>query len=103
MGTTSSPSTPIEALRGARSATCSTARFSRHVNLVAAEHRVDAPAQTRLLGQCEQQADRLVGHAVLGIVEVQAGGLDDEPFTALWILAEQSSQVAAVDLVVMRL
>ena len=73
------------------------------VNFVAAEHRVDAPAQPRLFGQREQQADCLVGHAMLGIVEVQAGGLDDEPFTALGIFGEQSLQVAAVDLVVMRL
>ena len=50
-GTTFLPSTMIDAPRGARSATCSTARLLRDVDLLAAEHRVDALAQARLVGQ----------------------------------------------------
>ena len=54
-GTTSSPSTTIRSPAGARSATCSTARCSVTLILLAAEHRVDALAQAAFLGQLEQQ------------------------------------------------
>ena len=73
------------------------------VDLLATEHRVDASAESHLVGQREQQAQCLVGHAMLGIVEIQAGGLDREPLAALWILVEHGAQVSAVDLIVMLL
>src|SRR5262245_38238761 len=38
------------------------------VDLVAAEHRVDASSQTALLSQLDEQPHRLVGDAVLRIV-----------------------------------
>ena len=53
------------------------------VDLLAAEHGVDALAQARLLGELEQQRQGLVGDAVLGIVEIDSGGLDREPLAAL--------------------
>ena len=55
-GTTSSPSTTIDASRGMRSATWSTARSSVTLMLLAAEHRLDACAQAALLGQRSEQA-----------------------------------------------
>ena len=103
MGTTSSPSTPIDvAARRAQRDMQDGALFG-HVDLVATEHRVDARAQSDLVGQRQQQANSLVGHAMLGIVEVQAGGLDHEALAALGIFGEQSFQVTAADLIVMRL
>ena len=74
-----------------------------HVDLVAAEHRVDARAQSDFVGQREQQANSLVGHAMLGVVEVEAGGLDHEAFAALGIFVEHRAQVTAVNLIVVRL
>ena len=46
------------------------------VDLLAAEHRVDPVAQARLLGQLQQEVERLVGDAVLGVVEEEARGLE---------------------------
>ena len=42
------------------------------VDLIAAEHGVDALAQAALRGEVQQQTQRLVGDAVLGVVQVQA-------------------------------
>ena len=52
------------------------------VDLVAAEHRVDALAQAGLVGQLQQQPQRLVGDAILRVVEVDAGGLGGQPLAA---------------------
>ena len=54
----------------------------RDVDLVAAEHRVDAIAQLRFLGELQQQPQGLVGDAVLGIIEVNARRLDRQSFAA---------------------
>ena len=54
----------------------------RDVDLVAAEHGVDALAQAGLLGELKQQAQRLVGDPVLGIVEIEPGGFDRQPLPA---------------------
>ena len=53
------------------------------VDLVAAEHGVDARAQAGLLGQLQQQLERLVGDAVLRVVEEEADGLERHPLAAL--------------------
>ena len=45
------------------------------VDLLAAEHGVDALAQARLLGKLQQQGQGFVGDAVLGVVEIESGGL----------------------------
>ena len=47
----------------------------------------------RLLGELEQQAQGFVGDAVLGIVEIDSGGLDREPLAALGILGEELPQM----------
>ena len=74
-----------------------------HVDLVAAKHRVNASAESDLVSQREQQPDRLVGHAMLGIVKVETGGFDGQAFAALGIFGEHGAQVAALDFVVVRL
>ena len=69
---------------GMRSATCSTERSSDDVDPLAAEHRVDPRRASRdCSASCDEQPDGLVGDPVLGVVEVQSGGLGDEPLAAL--------------------
>ena len=55
------------------------------------------------LGKLEQQLQRLVGDAVLGIVEIDAGGLDHQPLTAPAILGEELAEVKTPDLLVVSL
>ena len=59
------------------------------VDFVAAEHRIDAFRHAARDRERQQQPNRFVGDAVLGIVEVQTGRLADEPFAAQRILGEQ--------------
>ena len=46
------------------------------VDLLAREHRVDPGTEPGPLGQGDEQADGLVGEAVLGVVEVDAVDLE---------------------------
>ena len=75
----------------------------RGVDLLAAEHGVDALAQARLLRKLQQQGQGFVGDAVLGIVEIDSGGFGHEPLAALAILGEELPQVGPPDLLVMLL
>ena len=59
------------------------------VDLLAAEHGVDPRAQTALVGQLQQQLERLVGDAVLRVIEIDARGLGGHAFAALGIVGEQ--------------
>ncbi len=68
------------------------------VDLVAAEHRVDARAQPGFVGEFEQQLERLVGDAVLRVVEKEARGFGGEPRAALRIIGEELAQMRAADL-----
>ncbi len=58
------------------------------VDLVAAKHRVDSRAELSVLGQCEQQAHRFVGDAMLRIVEIETGGLDGETLAAIRVFGK---------------
>ena len=101
-GTTFSPSTSITAPSGARSATCSTARSS--VTLIFSPRNI-ASMRSREAGpsrQLEQQAQRLVGDAVLRVVEVDAVGLDGQALAALGIGGEQVAQVDVAHLLEVR-
>ena len=69
------------------------------VDLVAAEHGVDAPAQVGLVGQPAQQRQRLVGDAVLGVVEKDAGRLGGQPLAACRVVREQLCGGAAARIV----
>ena len=75
-GTTFSPSTRIVGAARRAQRDVQHGAVLGDVDLLAAEHRVDALAQPRLLRQRQQQAQRLVGDAVLRVVEVDAGGLE---------------------------
>jgi hypothetical protein len=74
----------------------------RDVDPVAAEHGVDPFAQAGLPGQLHQQAQRFIGDAVLGIVQVDACGLQRKALTALRILREQVTQMNRCDRRVVR-
>ena len=52
------------------------------VDPVAAEHRVRALGEARLVGELHEQPQRLVGDAVLRVVEVEAGALGSEPLAS---------------------
>ena len=65
-----------------------------HVDVVAAEHRVDALAEARLDREVEQQPEGLVGDAVLRVVEVQPGGLGREAGAPVGVVGEELAQVA---------
>ena len=75
----------------------------RDVDPVTAEHHLDPLGQPGLLGERDQQVDRLVGDPVLGIVEVQARRLCPEPLAAARVLGEQVTEVNVADLRVMAL
>ena len=68
------------------------------VDLVAAEHGIDPLAQGAGFGKRHQQAQRLVGDAVLRIVQVDAGRFRDQPFATRWIGGKQLAEVPAPDL-----
>ena len=68
-----------------------------HVDLVAAEHGVDALAQAALLGESTEQRQRLVGDAVLRVVEVEAGGFRRQALAAGRVVGEERAQMQAAD------
>ena len=75
----------------------------RGVDLVAAEHGVDVIPQAQFLGKLKQQSQGLVGDPVLGIVEIESGGLDRQPLPALAILGEELPEMDTLDLLVVLL
>src|SRR5207244_2742664 len=75
----------------------------RQFDLVAPEQRVDALAQPALVGQTTQQCERLVRHAILGVVEVDAGRLRGQAHAAHRIVGEERAQVLLADLLLVSL
>ncbi len=67
------------------------------VDLLAAEHRIAALGLPALLRQFQQQPDRLVGHAVLGIVQIKAGAFHHHVLATLRIIGEEFPQMRALD------
>jgi hypothetical protein len=65
------------------------------------EHRIDAILQPRLTRKLKQESQGFVGDPVLGIVEIDAGGLDSQPLTARAVLGEQLPQMEVRDLLTM--
>src|SRR5262245_16459385 len=61
----------------------------RDVDLVAAEHRLNALLEPDLPGELDQQPQRLVGDAVFRVVEIDSGDLDREPLAALRVLGKE--------------
>ena len=68
-----------------------------NVDLLAAKHRVDALAQARLLGELDEQLDGVVGDAILGVVEIDADGVEREPFAPRRIVGEELAQMDGRD------
>ena len=96
--TTSRPSTTSCVPFGMRNATWSTERFS--VVLIRSPRNIASVRSGRpdSSASCEQEAQRLVGDAVLRVVEVDPGALGDEPVAARRILGEEIAQVEVTDL-----
>ncbi len=69
-----------------------------HVDAVAGEHHVAALLELGLSGELEEQRERLVGDAVLGVVEVEPGGLDGQPLPAVGSSAKRSRRCRLSDL-----
>ena len=65
----------------------------RDVDSLPAKHRFDASPEIAFFGQIDQKTNRLIRDAILRVVEVKAGSLDDEPFATLWIIAEELPQM----------
>ena len=91
--TTSVPSTISERPRGIRSATCSTGRSSVTLIRSPANIASPAPATPASSASARAAAQRLVGDAVLGVVEVEAGALGDQSLAAAGVGGEQLAQV----------
>ena len=98
-GTTFSPSTSMTAPSGARRRDVQDGAAFGHVDLLAAEHRVDPVAQTGTVRELEEESHRLVGDAVLGVVEVHALSLDREALAAFRVSGEQVAEVDVFDFV----
>ena len=73
------------------------------VDALSAEHGVDALAQAGLLGEVDQQLERLIRDAILRVVEVDARGLEREPLTAVRVVGKQLSQGDRGERLVVRL
>ena len=91
--TTSTPSTTSEAPLGMRRATWSTDRFSDTLIRSPPEHRVAALPEARLLGEADEERQRLVGDPVLGVVEVEADRLERQALAATRVLGEEVAQM----------
>ena len=95
--TTSVPSTTSDAPRGMRSATCSTGRSS--VRLMCSPRNIASTwlAQVAGVGERREPRDRLVGDAVLRVVEVPARDLGVHVVAARRVRVEQVAQVLRAD------
>ena len=82
----------MDASRGARRATCRTARFSVML-IFSLEHRVDPGPQSGFLSQLDQELQSLVDDAVFRVIEVKAGGLYGETLAALSIVREELAEM----------
>jgi hypothetical protein len=67
--------------------------FLGDIDLLTAKHGIDPLAQARLMGEFEQQGDRLISDAVLRVVEVETYGFERKVLSALWILREKAAEV----------
>src|SRR5262249_32460797 len=75
----------------------------RDVDLLAREHGVDARPESRPFRQGDEEPERLVGDAVLGVVEVQSVDLDGHHLAPFGVLGAELGGVGVLDLVVVLL
>ena len=83
---------------GARRAVCSTARFS--VTLILSPRNMASMRARRphSSARCSRRLQRLVGDAVLGVIEVEADGLGRQAFAAFGVVGEELAQGKLFDL-----
>ena len=92
-GTTFFPSTTIEALARRAEGDVEDGPVLGDVDLLPPEHGVDPGAQARLLGQPDEEPQRLVGDAVLRVVEEEAGALGGQALAARRVVGEERPQM----------
>src|SRR5262245_55581977 len=76
--------------------------FLRDVNLLAAEHRLNARAKATLLRELHEQLHRLAGSAIFRIVEIEAHGLRRQSLSAAGVIGKEPPQIQLAELPVMR-
>jgi hypothetical protein len=67
------------------------------VDPIAPEHRLGALGEAGLLGELHEQVQRLVDHAILGVVEVEAGTLGHEALAPRRVVREEIAQMRVSD------
>ena len=72
-----------------------------NIDLLPPEHGIDAGTQTGFLRQLQEELNRLVGDAVLGVIEVDADGLGGQALPALGIFGEELPKMQLPDFQVM--
>ena len=92
--TTSTPSTTSELLARHPQRHVEHGAVLGHVDALAGEHRVAPLGDTCLLGERDEKPERLVGDAVLGVVEEEARRLAREPLGAAGIRGEEIDEGA---------
>ena len=75
----------------------------RDVDLLAAEHGLNAFTEAALLGEIDEEADRLVRDTILRVVQVKAGTFGGQALAAKGIIGEERPQMHIADLPVMLL
>ena len=73
------------------------------VDFVAAEHGVDALLEATFASELQQQLQRFVGDAVLGVVEIEPGRLDGQPLAAGRIVGKELPQVDVFEFLIVLL
>ena len=101
--TTSTPSTTSDRKRGIRSATCSAGRPSDDVHRLAAKHRLHLLGEPSFGCQPSQELERVVGQAMLRVVEVETGRFGGHPLSARRIGVEQVPEMQRFDFAAMPL
>src|SRR5438445_511118 len=72
----------------------------RHVDPLSPEHGVDPRAQAGCLRQLEEEPQRLVGDAMLRVIEVDAHRLRRQALAAPGVVREEPAQMQVADLLV---
>lgn len=62
-----------------------------YVDLLPTEHRVDAGSQTGFLRELKKQPYSFIGNPVLGVIEMQAHGVERETLTPPGIICKELS------------
>ena len=68
-----------------------------NVDLVSAKHGINTGPQTGFLGQLQEEFERFIGDAVLGVIEVDADRLGGKALSAFGVVREELSEVHLSD------